>query len=48
VDFGGSLGSSYFSPAFSVAAGGLPLSVVEQKHFVDTGRRNFEDDHLLL
>ncbi len=47
VDFGGSLGSSYYQARHFL----LPLeacrwSVVEQKHFVEAGRRYFEDDHL--
>jgi len=47
VDFGGSLGSSYFQARrFLLPLGACNWSVVEQKHFVETGRRYFEDDHL--
>ncbi len=47
VDFGGSLGSSYFQARrFLLPLEACRWSVVEQKHFVETGRRYFEDDHL--
>jgi putative methyltransferase (TIGR04325 family) len=47
VDFGGSLGSSYFqSRRFLSHLEACRWSVVEQKHFVETGRRQFEDKHL--
>jgi len=47
VDFGGSLGSSYFqSRRFLSHLKACRWSVVEQKHFVETGRRDFEDEHL--
>jgi putative methyltransferase (TIGR04325 family) len=47
VDFGGSLGSSYFQARrFLSPLEACRWSVVEQKHFVETGRRYFEDDHL--
>jgi len=47
VDFGGSLGSSYFQARrFLLPLEACRWSVVEQKHFVETGQRYFEDDHL--
>jgi putative methyltransferase (TIGR04325 family) len=47
VDFGGSLGSSYFQfLAFAPPLRRLEWSVVEQPHFVACGRRDFEDDVL--
>jgi len=47
VDFGGSLGSSYFqSRRFLSHLEACRWSVVEQKHFAETGRRHFEDEHL--
>jgi putative methyltransferase (TIGR04325 family) len=47
VDFGGSLGSSYFQhkPLFSASLD-LKWSVVEQGHFVDCGKKEIADDHL--
>ena len=47
VDFGGSLGSSYFqSRRFLSHLDACRWSVVEQKHFAETGRSQFEDRHL--
>lgn len=47
VDFGGSLGSSYFQTrSFLSHLKAYHWSVVEQKHFVEVGRKHFEDDHL--
>jgi putative methyltransferase (TIGR04325 family) len=47
VDFGGSLGSSYFQTRrFLSHLAACRWSVVEQKHFVETGRSQFEDKHL--
>lgn len=47
VDFGGSLGSSFFQARrFLSHLDACRWSVVEQKHFVDTGRKQFEDDQL--
>lgn len=47
VDFGGSLGSSYFqNRTFLKDIKSLQWSVVEQKHFVDCGKDLFEDEHL--
>lgn len=46
-DFGGSLGSTYYQN--KVFLDGLPevsWSVVEQKHFVETGKKDFEDERL--
>lgn len=49
VDFGGSLGSSYFQARrFLSPLETCRWSVVEQKHFVETGQRYFEDNHLLF
>jgi putative methyltransferase (TIGR04325 family) len=49
VDFGGSLGSSYFqSRRFLSHLEACRWSIVEQKHFVETGQRYFEDHHLLF
>lgn len=49
VDFGGSLGSSYFQARrFLSPLEACRWSVVEQKHFVETGQRYFEDHHLLF
>jgi len=44
LDFGGALGSSYFlcRPYFSGITR-LSWTVVEQAHFVDAGRRDFQD-----
>lgn len=48
IDFGGSLGSTYFQNRkfFSALPSSVSWNVVEQKHFVDAGRRYFEDDKL--
>jgi putative methyltransferase (TIGR04325 family) len=47
VDFGGSLGSSYFqNKRFLAHLDGLAWSIVEQRKFVECGKRNFEDEHL--
>ncbi len=47
VDFGGSLGSLYFQVRrFLSRVDPCRWSVVEQKHFVDMGRKHFEDDRL--
>jgi len=47
IDFGGSLGSSYFqNRAFLKHLSEVHWNIVEQKHFVDTGKRYFEDDSL--
>lgn len=47
VDFGGSLGSSYFQARnFLADLRECRWSIVEQKHFVDTGRKHFEDGRL--
>jgi putative methyltransferase (TIGR04325 family) len=47
LDFGGSLGSSYFQ-CRDLFKGRVPLKwcVVEQPHFVDCGRKTFETDEL--
>jgi putative methyltransferase (TIGR04325 family) len=47
LDFGGSLGSTYFQhrPELSEIPG-LRWSIVELSHFVDCGRREFQDDVL--
>jgi len=48
IDFGGSLGSTYFQNKkfFSSLPAGVHWNIVEQKHFVDTGKKYFEDDEL--
>ena len=47
LDFGGSLGSSYFQNKSILGLGeSLRWSVIEQKHFVDCGKQNFEDQSL--
>ena len=47
LDFGGSLGSSYFQcREFLSALPSLKWSVVEQEHFVHCGQRNFETAQL--
>lgn len=44
LDFGGSLGSSYFQYISQLRAGSVSRwTVVEQKHFVEAGRQEFED-----
>ena len=49
LDFGGSLGSSYFQNR-RVLAGlrSIRWSVVEQSHFVEAGRNEFEDGRLMF
>jgi len=47
IDFGGSLGSSYFqNRRFFKHLHDFTWNVVEQGRFVECGRRNFEDEHL--
>ena len=47
LDFGGSLGSSYFqNKKFLDKLNYVSWNVVEQKHFVDAGKKDFEDDRL--
>lgn len=47
VDFGGSLGSSYFqNKAFFSQLNTIKWNVVEQPHFVDCGKKTFADDEL--
>lgn len=47
VDFGGSLGSTYFQNIeFLKHLKKIRWSIVEQKNFVDCGKKNFEDDYL--
>lgn len=47
IDFGGSLGSSYFqNRKFLGHLGELSWNIVEQENFVLEGRRNFEDENL--
>ena len=46
-DFGGSLGSTYFqNKKFLDKITDVSWGVVEQKHFVDVGKEEFEDDRL--
>lgn len=47
VDFGGSLGSTYFqNRKFLAHLKELRWSIVEQKKFVECGKRDFENEHL--
>ena len=47
VDFGGSLGSSYFQTRpFLQHLKQLEWSVVEQSHFVEAGKKHIKDEHL--
>lgn len=47
IDFGGSLGTSYFqNRAFLQTLKEVNWNIVEQKHFVECGRKWFEDDRL--
>ena len=47
LDFGGSLGSTYFqNKKFLDCFDEVSWSVVEQKHFVDIGKMDFQDDRL--
>jgi putative methyltransferase (TIGR04325 family) len=45
IDFGGSLGSTYFeNRKFLQALPKVRWNIVEQNHFVDAGKKYFEDD----
>lgn len=47
LDFGGSLGSTYYqNKKFLDKFENVSWSIVEQKHFVDAGKVDFEDDRL--
>jgi len=47
LDFGGSLGSTYFqNRKFLDSLKDVVWCVVEQKHFVDVGKVDFEDSRL--
>lgn len=47
LDFGGALGSSYYQNShFLNSLSGVNWCIVEQPHFVDAGRKNFETDEL--
>lgn len=47
IDFGGSLGSTYFQNIkFLDGLNFVSWNIVEQKHFVDAGKKDFEDDRL--
>ena len=47
LDFGGSLGSTYYqNKEFLSSVNPLQWSIVEQEHFVDCGRKYFEDEQL--
>ena len=47
VDFGGSLGSTYYqNRKFLSHLKEMRWSIVEQKHFVECGKRDFENEHL--
>ncbi|MFC1623822.1 methyltransferase, TIGR04325 family [Candidatus Omnitrophota bacterium] len=47
IDFGGSLGTSYFQNRFFLKTlKEINWNIVEQRHFVECGRKWFEDDRL--
>lgn len=47
IDFGGSLGSSYFQHRRMLSyLSELDYNIIEQKQFVDAGKKYFEDEHL--
>jgi putative methyltransferase (TIGR04325 family) len=47
LDFGGSLGSSYFqNRRFLDVVQSLTWNIVEQSHFVDCGQKNFQNEEL--
>ena len=47
MDFGGSLGSTYYqNKEFLSGLKSIEWCIVEQAHFVDCGKENFEDEHL--
>ena len=47
LDFGGSLGSTYFqNKRFLDELDEVSWSVVEQKHFIDVGKKDFQDSRL--
>ena len=46
LDFGGSLGSSYFQNKDFLNNQEIIWSIVEQEHFVNCGKENFEDKNL--
>ena len=49
LDFGGSLGSSYFqNQKFLVGLPDVRWSVVEQAHFVEAGWQHIQDDRLVF
>jgi putative methyltransferase (TIGR04325 family) len=49
LDFGGSLGSSYFqNREFLADLPNVRWSVVEQAHFVDAGRKHIQDERLVF
>ena len=46
VDFGGSLGSTYYQNKNFLANVDITWGIVEQENFVDCGKKYFQDDHL--
>lgn len=46
LDFGGSLGSTYFQHRKMLSDIDLEWFIIEQKHLVEFGRKNLEDNHL--
>lgn len=47
IDFGGSLGSSYFqNRGFLSCLSEMRWSIIEQENFVECGKQNFENDQL--
>jgi putative methyltransferase (TIGR04325 family) len=46
IDFGGSLGSSYFQNKFFLSNLNVTWNIVEQEKFVMCGQENFQDEHL--
>jgi putative methyltransferase (TIGR04325 family) len=46
IDFGGSLGTSYFQNRKFLKSLSLKWYVVEQAHYVDCGKKEFQNEHL--
>ena len=47
IDFGGSLGSTYYQNIkFLQASRKITWNIIEQRHFVDTGKKHFENEEL--
>ena len=46
LDFGGSLGSSYYQNKDFIGTSNIDWSIIEQSHFVDCGKENFQNEQL--